>query len=156
MKIKLIAFGDKMPSWVNEGFKEYQGRLKAELSLELKELALKKRADERQLKKIREEEDKLILEELKKGSYFVVLDERGKNYSSLELAQRLKFWQDNFSQISLLIGSPEGISPEIKALANESWSLGKLTLPHPIVRIVVAEALYRAWSINKNHPYHRE
>ena len=156
MKIKLIALGDKMPSWVNYGFREYQSRLKGELTLELKELPLLKRSDARQLKKIREKEDKEILGIIKNTPYFICLDERGENYSSLELAQRLKFWTDNFSEITLLIGSPEGISPEIKNQAKELWSLSKLTLPHPIVRIVVAEAIYRAFSINKNHPYHRE
>ena len=85
----------------------------------------------------------------------ITLDIPGREYTSEALAARLQHWQENSRRIALIIGGPEGITAEIKALADESWSLGKLTLPHPLVRIIVAEALYRAWSINRNHPYHR-
>ena len=87
--------------------------------------------------------------------HIVTLDIPGREHSSESLAARLQHWQENHRQLALIIGGPEGIAPDIKALAHESWSLGKLTLPHPLVRIIVAEALYRAWSINRNHPYHR-
>ena len=85
----------------------------------------------------------------------MTLDIPGRAHSSESLAARLQYWQEHHRRLALIIGGPEGIAPEIKALAHESWSLGNLTLPHPLVRIIVAEALYRAWSINHHHPYHR-
>lgn len=154
MNIHLIAVGNKMPSWVNSGFEDYQSRFRGELSLNLSEIPLNKRLDKTQLKSAQEKETREIIN--KAGSaYLITLDGQGKNYTSEALADRLRYWQENHREIALVIGAPEGLTPEIKAKAQESWSLGALTLPHPLVRIIVAEALYRAWTINQNHPYHR-
>lgn len=154
MKIQLIAVGDKMPDWVNAGFSDYQKRFRGDISLNLQEISLNKRHDKAQLKAAQEKETREIL--TRAGSAAIItLDGQGKEFSSEELAKRLRFWQENHREIALIIGAPEGLTPEIKSRAVESWSLGKLTLPHPLVRIIVAEALYRAWSINQNHPYHR-
>lgn len=143
-----------MPIWVNEGFRDYQQRLRGDVGLHLSEIPLQKRLNKSQLRAAQEKETQEILQRVGNG-YVVTLDGGGQEYSSEELARRLAHWQENHRELALIIGAPEGLSAEVKARAQESWSLGKLTLPHPLVRIIVAEALYRAWTINQNHPYHR-
>lgn len=155
MNITLIAVGSKMPDWVEKGYTDYANRLKADITLTLKEIPLQKRSNKNQIAAARAKEDEQILQLLNGMDYVVTLDIPGKVHSSEQLAERLQFWQENVRNMALVIGGPEGLGEAVKARANESWSLGKLTLPHPLVRIVVAEALYRAWSINNNHPYHR-
>lgn len=155
MHIEIIAVGQKMPDWVNQGFADYAGRFSGDITLGLQEIPLQKRASAGQLAAARQKEAAAIRTAVQDFDYIVMLDIPGREHSSESLAKRLQFWQDHHRRVALLIGGPEGIDPDIKALAQESWSLGKLTLPHPLVRIVVAEALYRAWSINRNHPYHR-
>lgn len=155
MQINLIAVGQKMPAWVEAGYADYAARLKADISLHLTEIPLHKRSDKNQIAAARQKEDGQILEQLAQADYVVTLDVAGKQHSSEALAQRLQAWQARARQMALVIGGPEGLGGAVKAKADESWSLGMLTLPHPLVRIVVAEALYRAWSINQNHPYHR-
>lgn len=144
-----------MPAWVEAGYQDYADRLRGDLNLQLKEIPLQKRSDKNQIAAARQKEDEQILQQLQVADYVVILDVLGKNYSSEGLAERLQIWQQNARHLAMVIGGPEGISEAVKSKAQESWSLGKLTLPHPLVRIVVAEALYRAWSINHNHPYHR-
>lgn len=155
MLITLIAVGHKMPAWVEAGYQDYAERLKGGVSLQLKEIPLQKRSDKKQIAAARQKEDEQILQTLAQADYIVTLDIPGKVHSSEALAERLQLWQQQARHLALVIGGPEGLSEAVKAKANESWSLGKLTLPHPLVRIIVAEALYRAWSINQNHPYHR-
>lgn len=155
MNITLIAVGSKMPDWVEKGYTDYANRLKADITLTLKEIPLQKRSNKNQIAAARAKEDEQILQLLNGMDYVVTLDIPGKVHSSEQLAERLQFWQENVRNMALVIGGPEGLGEIVKVRANESWSLGKLTLPHPLVRIVVAEALYRAWSINNNHPYHR-
>lgn len=155
MHIHLIAVGHKMPGWVNTGFSDYQSRLQGDLTLSLSEIPLQKRGKASQLAAARAKESAQVMAALANADYVVSLDIPGKIHSSESLAQRLEFWQAHYRELALIIGGPEGLSDEVKAHADESWSLGKLTLPHPLVRIVVAEAIYRAWSINHSHPYHR-
>lgn len=155
MNITLIAVGNKMPDWVNTGFADYANRLSGDLTLVVKEIPLQKRRDKNQIAAARSKESEQILAALAGKDYVITLDIPGKVHSSESLAGRLQFWQEQAREVAMIIGGPEGLSEAVKARANESWSLGKLTLPHPLVRIVVAEALYRAWSINHNHPYHR-
>ena len=135
MKIQLIAVGTKMPEWVTTGFNEYQRRFPKDMPLELVEIPAGKRG---------------------KNARIVTLDIPGKPWTTEQLAQQLEVWKLDGRDVALLIGGPEGLAPECKALAEQSWSLSPLTLPHPLVRVVVAESLYRAWSITTNHPYHRE
>lgn len=156
MRITLIAVGHKMPAWVEAGFFDYAQRLKNDITLHLKEIPLQKRSDKNQIANARKKEDEQILQALEKCDYVVSLDIPGKQYGSEQLAQRLKCWQGQARHVGLIIGSPEGLGESVKTRTNEFWSLSKLTMPHPLVRIVVAEAIYRAWSINQNHPYHRE
>lgn len=155
MHIEIIAVGQKMPDWVNQGFADYANRFAADITLKLTEIPLQKRASTSQLASAQQKEAAQIRAAVQGFDHIVILDIPGREHSSESLARRLQHWQDNSRRVALIIGGPEGIAADIKALAQESWSLGKLTLPHPLVRIVVAEALYRAWSINRNHPYHR-
>lgn len=155
MQIRLIAVGQKMPAWVEAGYQDYAARLKGNISLSLIEIPLHKRSDKNQIAAARQKEEGQMLDYVAQADYVVTLDMGGRQHSSEALAQRLETWQARARQLALLIGGPEGLSEAVKARADESWSLGALTLPHPLVRIVVAEALYRAWSINQHHPYHR-
>ena len=155
MKIQLIAVGTKMPDWVTAGFNEYQRRFPKEMSLELVEIPASKRGKNADIARILQKEGELTMAAAGK-SRIVTLDIPGKPWTTEQLAQQLEIWKQDGRDVSLLIGGPEGLSPECKAAAEQSWSLSPLTLPHPLVRIVVAESLYRAWSITTNHPYHRE
>ncbi|MBP8173174.1 MAG: 23S rRNA (pseudouridine(1915)-N(3))-methyltransferase RlmH [Aeromonadaceae bacterium] len=155
MKIQLIAVGTKMPDWVTAGFNEYQRRFPKEMSLELVEIPAGKRGKNADIARILQKEGELTMTAAGK-SRIVTLDIPGKPWTTEQLAQQLEIWKQDGRDVALLIGGPEGLSPECKAAAEQSWSLSPLTLPHPLVRIVVAESLYRAWSITTNHPYHRE
>lgn len=155
MKIKLIAVGTKMPDWVTKGFESYQRRFPKDIPLELIEIPSGKRGKNADIKRILEQEGKAMLAAAGRG-LIVTLDIPGKASTTPQLAQQFEAWKNDGRDVCLLIGGPEGLSSECKAAAEQSWSLSPLTLPHPLVRIVVAESLYRAWSLTTNHPYHRE
>ena len=155
MKINLIAVGTKMPDWVKTGFNEYQRRLTQDCKLNIHEISAIKRAKQTDLNKVREIEGQKILTTIPDGNRVIALEVKGKNWSTEELSQQMSQWMSSGQDISLLIGGPEGLSQSCRDKANQLWSLSPLTLPHPLVRIIVAEQLYRAWSILKNHPYHR-
>ena len=155
MKIHLLAVGQKMPSWVEQGYKEYAQRLPAEARLELKEIAPGKRGKNADIKRIVQDEGQRIISSLPKNAHIVVLDVKGKAWSTEQLSDRLDAWMQSGQDVALMVGGPEGLSEECRALGREYWSLSALTFPHPLVRIIVAEQLYRAWTVLKNHPYHR-
>ncbi|HEY3487726.1 MAG TPA: 23S rRNA (pseudouridine(1915)-N(3))-methyltransferase RlmH [Gammaproteobacteria bacterium] len=156
MKIYLIAVGTKMPAWVNEAYQEYAKRLPDECRLQLIEIPALKRFKADNPQQILQQEGKKILEKIPSRARRVALDEHGRALDTRMLAQRLQAWMQGGTDIALLVGGPEGLSTECKEAADETWSLSALTLPHPLVRVIVAEALYRAWSVLKNHPYHRD
>lgn len=155
MRIQLLAVGQKMPTWVDLGYKEYAHRMPAEAKLELKEIAPGKRGKNADINRIVTEEGKRLIAAIPKASHVVVLDVEGKSHSTQQLAKRMDDWMHSGQDICLLVGGPEGLSKECRALANEKWSLSPLTFPHPLVRVILAEQLYRAWSLLRNHPYHR-
>ena len=155
MKLILLCVGNKMPAWVNTAFTDYQKRFPSEMKLELHEIAPVKRNGKSSEEKSKELEGRLILEAFPKKSYVIALDERGRQFSSQELSEKVGTWQSLGSDIVLIVGGPNGLTDEIRAKAHELWSLSKLTLPHPLVRVFLAETLYRAYSIYKNLPYHR-
>ncbi|MBS0556440.1 MAG: 23S rRNA (pseudouridine(1915)-N(3))-methyltransferase RlmH [Proteobacteria bacterium] len=151
MRASLIAVGERMPAWVADGYAEYAKRLSRELPLDLVEVSAKSRDPAR----VNAEEGACMLAAIPKGAHVVALDGRGKAWSSEELASHLARWRMQGKDLAFLIGGADGLAPEILARADQRWSLGPATLPHMLVRIVVAEQLYRAASLLANHPYHR-
>ncbi len=155
MKARLLAVGTGMPGWVAEGYAEYAKRLSHWLPLELVEIAPGARGKGRDAVRACADEGERLLAAVPRGARVIALDVAGRTWSSEALAERLAHWRMQGQDLALMIGGPEGFDPAVLARADERWSLGPLTLPHPLVRIVVAEQLYRAASQLANHPYHR-
>ena len=155
MRLRLLAVGTRMPGWVNEGFGEYAKRLCGDISLELVEISAGKRTKGADLARLKEQEGEALLAALKPQERVIALDVLGRTLSTDDMADTLKSWQVDARPAALLVGGPEGLSRAVLEKADEKWSLSRLTLPHPLVRIVMAEQLYRAWSLLKGHPYHR-
>jgi 23S rRNA (pseudouridine1915-N3)-methyltransferase len=155
MKITLIAMGQRMEPWIQEGFSFYQKRFPPSFSLILKEIPLLKRTPKSFIPPILEEEGKAMLSAIPQGDTVIALDAKGTLFDSEKLAQKLQHFQDTSQNISLLIGSPEGMPQACSARADQQWSLSPLTLPHPLVRLMITEALYRSWCILNHHPYHK-
>jgi 23S rRNA (pseudouridine1915-N3)-methyltransferase len=155
MRIHLLAIGTKMPGWVNTGTDEYAGRMPPHCQLLIREIAAEKRTKNSDLNRIRQSEGEKLLAAIPDGNLVITLDVKGKPWSTEQLAQQLDSWMMSGRDVSLLVGGPEGLSAACLQRAEQSWSLSPLTFPHPLVRIVVAEQLFRAWSILTNHPYHR-
>ena len=155
MKARLIATGERAPAWVAQGFSEYQKRLSHWLPLELVEIEPGLRGKGRDAQRAIYEEGRRVLAALPKNAHVVALEVTGKPHSSAQLVQRLEHWRSQGRDLAFLIGGPEGHSSEVLASATETWSLGPLTLPHMLARLLVAEQLYRAAATLANHPYHR-
>jgi 23S rRNA (pseudouridine1915-N3)-methyltransferase len=155
LNIYLIAVGNRMPAWIGAGYEEYAARLPAECSLKLIEIAPVKRGKGADLARIARTEADRMLAAIPKACRTVALDMRGKMWDTEELAGQFQDWMHDGRDVALLIGGPEGLDSRCRDIADQVWSLSPLTLPHPLVRVVVAEQLYRAWSILKHHPYHR-
>ena len=151
MKARLVAVGERAPGWVALGFAEYQKRL----PLDLVEVEPGVRGKGRDTARAMADEGARVLAALPKNAHVVALDGRGKMHSSEQLAQRLEHWRGQGRDLALLIGGPEGHAADLVAPAHEHWSLGPMTLPHMLVRLVLAEQLYRAAALLANHPYHR-
>ncbi len=156
MKIKLIAVGQKMPDWVTKAYQTYAQRLPKDCCLELIEVAAAKRSKNRLAEQWCEQEGESILKVIAKNDWVVALDVTGASWSTETLAKQLENWQIKGCNIALMVGGPDGLSKACLQRANQRWSLSSLTFPHPLVRVVLAEAIYRAWTITVNHPYHRE
>lgn len=156
MKIQLVAVGTKMPSWVETGFKEYQRRFPKDCLLELIEIPAGKRGKNADINRILQQEGTKMLSSIPEGNRIVTLEVNGKPWDTHQLAEQLKKWQMDGRNVSLLVGGPEGLAEDCIKKSEQKWSLSPLTLPHPMVRVILAESLYRAWSLNNNHPYHRE
>jgi len=152
MRITLLAIGKKMPTWVDAGFEEYARRLRGSCRLELVALAQLRHNDRQQLK---QRESDLLMEQIPTGTHVVALDKQGQRWNTEETARELQRWKALGQDICILIGGPEGLAANTLQRASQTWSLSPLTFPHPLVRVIVAEQLYRAESILNNHPYHR-
>lgn len=155
MKIHLLAVGDRMPEWVETGYAEYAKRLPRECRLVLHEIPAGKRGKNADLARLTVDEGQRLLAAVPKGARVIALDRAGRELDTDGLAAALRTQLGRGSDLALLIGGPEGLSDECLAAADERWSLSRLTFAHPVVRVVLAEQLYRAWSIIGNKPYHR-
>ena len=156
MKIRILSPGKKLPGWINEGFAEYAKRMPNECKLELIELNLAKRAKKNySTEQAKQEELAFFQKALNKSEHVVALHEKAKSISTVGLAQQLEYWQGLGKDIAILIGGPDGLAPELLQLAEQKFKLSDLTLPHGLVRVLLAEQLYRAHTIVIGHPYHR-
>ncbi|OOV86524.1 23S rRNA (pseudouridine(1915)-N(3))-methyltransferase RlmH [Oceanospirillum linum] len=155
MRIKLIAVGTKMPKWVEQGYEEYAKRLPREFSLELMEIAPGNRGKNADIERAIRKEGELMMSKISSSDHVVALEVLGKTWSTEQLAKEAEGWQMLGRDVCLLVGGPEGLAQECKQRANQQWSLSPLTLPHPMVRLLLAEQVYRAWSVIQGHPYHR-
>ncbi|MEO8124966.1 MAG: 23S rRNA (pseudouridine(1915)-N(3))-methyltransferase RlmH [Burkholderiales bacterium] len=155
MKLWLVAVGQRQPAWADAAYQEFAKRFPPELKLELKACKAEPR-NGRSAEQLMAAEAERIEAALPKGVRRVVLDERGRGMSTQQLAERLRAWMADGRDAALIIGGPDGLAPTIKSSADETLRLSELTLPHAFARVLLAEALYRAWSVTANHPYHRE
>ena len=155
MKIRLIAVGTRMPDWVSTGYHEFSKRLNDDVRLELVEIAAGKRGKSVDIARLTEKEGEAQLAAVANNDRVIALEVHGKPWRTEDLSQKLRQWLAEGRNISLLVGGPEGLSADASARADEQWSLSPLTLPHPLVRVLLAEQIYRAWTLLKGHPYHR-
>jgi len=153
--IRLLAVGDRQPSWVDEAFGKYTGRYPREWKFRLDTIQTIRRNKNDKSRQAMEAEGTLILEKLGSDEQVVLLDERGKQLSSKSLASRLSEWQTDGRDLCFIIGGPDGVSGLVRQRADWMWSLSQLTLPHGLARALLSEQLYRAWSLQTGHPYHR-
>jgi len=158
MKIRILTIGQKMPTWVLTGFEDYFKRIQPFVQTQIVELPMAKRGkndSEADILKYRQIEGDSILNAMKTNEVLIALEVGGKEFSTEKLAETMKGWMLEGNDVVLAIGGPDGHSEEVRKAAAWHWSLSKLTLPHPLVRVMLIEQLYRAMSINHNHPYHR-
>ncbi len=155
MKIEVLAAGYRPPSWVSDGVVDYTKRMPRECSVEIVEIETAKRRKKDSVERLRQQEEKGFLDRLNRDARVIALDSGGDIWSTEELARRLEQWMGENPRIQMLIGGPDGLPRRCIDLADDVWSLSRLTFPHMLVRILVCEQLYRAWGITRNHPYHR-
>ena len=144
-----------MPSWVTQGYQEYQHRMPAKCSLHLKEIPAEKRNKNSNIEAIKNKEAEKLKAAIPANCRVVALDVKGQPWSTEKLATRMQDWMMSGQDIALLVGGPDGLTTELLSMAQEKWSLSSLTFPHPLVRVILAEQLYRAYTVTENHPYHR-
>ena len=155
MRISILAVGTRLRPWVYEGFDSYKKRFPPHIQLHLEEIPAGKRASRGDAASAIKSEGEQLLRRTKTANWVIALDEKGKQMSTMELAEEMREWLDNYSQVALLIGGPDGLADQCKTDANCLWSLSRLTLPHGLVRVMLAEQLYRGWTVLEGHPYHR-
>ena len=155
MRLVLIAVGERVPTWVVQGFEEYANRLRRPLTLELTEVSPKRRSRNSDISALVRAEGKRLLDAVPPNWQIIALDPGGRQYDTVALAGRFRHWIDDACNAALLVGGPDGLSAEVLDKADEVWSLSTLTFAHSLVRVVVAEQVYRAFSILQGLPYHR-
>ncbi len=155
MQLVIAAVGHKMPAWIESGFSEYAKRMPPDCRIVLKEIKPVERSGSKTAETAMALERSKIEAAVPKGARIIALDERGKDLTSVQLSQLLKQWQQDGGDVTFVIGGADGLDPEFKKNADMLIRISSLTLPHGMVRVMLAEQLYRAWSITQNHPYHR-
>ena len=156
MQIQLINVAQKLPAWVEAGCSDYARRIPRELGLTQVTVPLASSKTLQSAQRRREREATQILAKLRPGSLNIALDDRGRDWSSAEWSSQLQRWMTDFSQVNLIIGGPDGLAPQCLEVCQLRVSLGRMTMPHALVKVVLLEQLYRAWTIHQGHPYHRE
>ena len=155
MKLIVAAVGQRMPDWIQTAWSEYAQRFPRGFSLELREIPLLRRSRNADIDSLRTRESEALLGTAPSGFRIIALDELGRQWSTAELAGEMERWMREEHGVCFLVGGPDGLSQQCTQQAHQVWSLGRLTLAHPMVRALLAEQLYRAWTITQNHPYHR-
>ncbi len=155
MKLRIIAVGQRMPAWIADGYREFAGRMPRELPLELVEIAASRARRAGDVARARDEEGERLLTAAGEAR-IVALDEGGRSLATRALAERLDGWMMDGRDVALLVGGADGLSRACRQRAELVWSLSPLTYPHMLVRVILAEQLYRAWTVIRNHPYHRD
>ena len=155
MRLLIVAVGQRVPDWAQSAWDDYAKRFPHEIRIELKAVKTEPRGS-KTLETLYAAERARIESAIPKGTRIVALDERGTALSTMDLSSRLQDWQLGGTDVALVIGGPDGIDPEFRRTAHERIRLSDMTLPHAFARVLLIEQLYRAWSINANHPYHRE
>lgn len=155
MKFHILAVGNKMPDWIREGYMEYRQRMPKEAELLLVEIKPEKRVGSKNTRQLLQAESERIQTVLPSGCYIIVLDESGKQVTTMKLAEMMDRWMGFGQDVAFIIGGADGLHQDIKQMAHEKLALSAMTLPHGLARVLLAEQLYRAFSINRNHPYHR-
>ncbi|MGQ0442640.1 MAG: 23S rRNA (pseudouridine(1915)-N(3))-methyltransferase RlmH [Methylophilaceae bacterium] len=155
MKLRIISVGHKMPDWVEAACDEYIKRMPREFSIEIIEIKPDKRADGKNSSVVQEAEAKRILEVAGKD-FLIACDEHGQQITTLQLVDKMQFWQTLGKDVCIIVGGADGLHPSLKQQADFKWGLSNLTLPHAFVRVLLCEQLYRSYSILQRHPYHRE
>lgn len=156
MQIQVINVAQKLPAWVDDACDDYLKRVPREISLKLVTVPLASRKSKHSAARQRQQESALILDKLLPGSLNIALDEHGAAWSSEDWSQQLQHWMFEWPRVNLIIGGPEGLSQQCIDACRHRVSLGRMTMPHALVKVVVVEQLYRAWTIQQGHPYHRE
>jgi 23S rRNA (pseudouridine1915-N3)-methyltransferase len=156
MRLHLLAVGQRVPAWVDAGYRDFARRLPPECSLQLTEIAAGRRSKGSDIARVIEAEGEKLLAAVPAGARVVALDVAGEQWDTRQLSLRLDRWLHEGRDVALLVGGPDGLSRACLEAAEPVWSLSPLTLPHALVRIVIAEQLYRAWSLLRGHPYHRD
>ncbi len=156
MRLVLVAVGQRQPGWADEAYEDFAKRFPPELKLELKAVKAEPRSSGKTAEQMMAAEATRIEAAIPKGARRIILDERGERRTSMQLAERLKLWMGEGRDAVLIIGGPDGLSPALKSTADETLRLSDLTLPHAFARVLLAEGLYRAWTVMTGHPYHRE
>lgn len=155
MQLIIAAVGHKMPAWIEIGFQEYAKRMPPECKLVLKEIKPIDRASNKNAEAVMAQERTRIEAVLPKGGRMIALDERGQDLTTMQMSQLLTQWQQQGGDVTFVIGGADGLDADLKKNADMLIRISSLTLPHGLVRVLLAEQLYRAWSITQNHPYHR-
>jgi 23S rRNA (pseudouridine1915-N3)-methyltransferase len=156
VKIQLISVGTRLPDWAAAGTAEYLKRMPAACPVVLQEIPAIQRSKTTATSRAKMVECERIEAQIPKNAWRIVCDERGQDWSTVELAAQLADWMQSGRDVAIVVGGADGLTDELRGSAHSLWRLSKLTLPHPLVRVLLAEQLYRAWSLLQNHPYHRE
>ena len=145
-----------MPPWVETACADYLKRLPREINIQLTGIALAQRKGGGSVEQLKQQEASQIMKKIARGSFSIALDERGKQWSSIEWSRQLEYWMREHPSVNFIIGGPDGLTNECRAACAQTLALGTMTMPHALVRVVLIEQLYRAWTLLKGHPYHRE